>query len=69
MLIHGELAVGTLQGTLPAADVAQVPGGYVLLRLVRHGDELSGAVVAYASPEGLRHLLPFAARLRRSSLQ
>ncbi|HKO57108.1 MAG TPA: hypothetical protein VJ276_14620 [Thermoanaerobaculia bacterium] len=63
-LTNGDLLLGTFAATLPAADVAQKPGGYVLLRL-RHADELTGTMIAYASPEGLRHLYPFAVRLRR----
>jgi CubicO group peptidase (beta-lactamase class C family) len=64
-LVNGDLLLGTFAATLPAADVAQKPGGYVLLRLVRRGDTLSGTMIAYASPEGLRHLYPFAVNLRR----
>ena len=64
-LLNGDLLLGTLAGTLPAADVEQKPGGYVLLRFVRRGDRLSGTMVAYASPEGLRHLLPFPVTLER----
>lgn len=64
-LVNGDLLLGTFAATLPAADVAQKPGGYVLLRLVRRGDTLAGTMIAYASPEGLRHLYPFAVTLRR----
>ena len=64
-LINGDLLLGTFAATLPAADVAQKPGGYVLLRLVRRGDTLSGTMIAYAAPEGLRHLYPFAVTMRR----
>lgn len=64
-LVNGNLLLGTFAATLPAEDVAQKPGGYVLLRLVRRDDELSGTMIAYASPEGLRHLYPFALKLQR----
>jgi Beta-lactamase len=64
-LVNGDLLLGTFAATLPGSDIAQQPGGYVLLRLVRHGDELAGTMIAYASPEGLRHLYPFAVTLRR----
>ncbi|HYC58421.1 MAG TPA: serine hydrolase domain-containing protein [Thermoanaerobaculia bacterium] len=64
-LVNGDLLLGTIAGTLPGSDIAQKPGGYVLLRLVRRGDQLSGTMIAYASPEGLRHLYPFAVSLRR----
>jgi CubicO group peptidase (beta-lactamase class C family) len=64
-LVNGDLLLGTFAATLPARDVAQQPGGYVLLRLVRRGEQLSGTMIAYASPEGLRHLYPFPVTLRR----
>jgi CubicO group peptidase (beta-lactamase class C family) len=64
-LVSGDLLVATLAATLPASDVAQTPDGYVLLRLLRRGEELSGTMIAYASPSRLEHLYPFAARLRR----
>jgi CubicO group peptidase (beta-lactamase class C family) len=64
-LVNGDLLLGTFVGRLPSEDVA--PGdGYVLLRLVRRGDSLSGTMIAYASPEGLRHLYPFPVTLVRS---
>lgn len=64
-LVNGDLLLGTIAATLPAGDVEQKPGGYVLLRLVRRGDRFSGTMIAYASPEGLRHLYPFPVTLRR----
>lgn len=66
-LVCGDDLVATLPGTLPAQDVIQEPGGYVLLRLVLRDDKLTGAFVAYASPEGLKHLYPFAVSLRKVS--
>ncbi|HEX9794484.1 MAG TPA: serine hydrolase domain-containing protein [Planctomycetota bacterium] len=63
--VKGPLLVATLAATLPSADVDQTSDGYVLLRLVRRGDQLSGAAIAYAAPSRLEHLYPFAARLRR----
>jgi hypothetical protein len=65
-LANGDLLLGTFAATLPASDVAQKPGGYVLLRLVRRGEELNGTMIAYAAPEGLRHLYPFPVTLRRN---
>ncbi|UXI70533.1 serine hydrolase domain-containing protein [Tahibacter amnicola] len=65
-LTQGDLLIGTAVGTLPARDVAQKKGGYILIRLIRHGDTLKGFFVAYAAPEGLRHLYPFAVTLRRA---
>lgn len=64
-LVNGDLLVATFSATLPATDVAQTPGGYTLLRLLRRGDELTGTMIAYASPNRLEHLYPFAVRLRR----
>jgi CubicO group peptidase (beta-lactamase class C family) len=63
-LVNGDLLLGTFAATLPAEDVMQQPG-YVLLRLVRRGDRLSGTMIAYASEEGLRHLYPFPVTLTR----
>jgi CubicO group peptidase (beta-lactamase class C family) len=65
-LANGHLLLGTFAATLPGQDIAQKPGGYVLVRLVQRGDQLSGTMIAYASPEGLRHLYPFAVMLRRA---
>lgn len=64
-LVNGDLFVGTFEGTLPAADVAQKPGAFVLLRLVRRGDTLNGTLIAFASADGLRHLYPFPVKLKR----
>lgn len=64
-LVNGDLLVATFAATLPAPDVDQTPDGYVLLRLLRRGDELSGAAIAYASEHRLEHLYPFSAHLRR----
>lgn len=66
-LINGDLLVATVAGTLPARDVGQQPGGYILLRLLRRDRQLAGTFIAYASPEGLRHLYPFAVSLRKVS--
>jgi hypothetical protein len=65
-LINGNVLMATLPGTLPAADVAQHDGGYVLLRLLLNGDVLSGTLVAYASAERLEYLYPFAAKFQRT---
>lgn len=67
VLVNGDLLLATLAATLPASDVAQKPDGYVLLRLLRRGDELSGTAIAYAAEHRLEHLYPFAARLRRKT--
>lgn len=65
-LVNGDLLLGTFAATLPGRDIVPKPGGYVLLRLVRRGDALSGTMIAYASVEGLRHLYPFPVALRRA---
>jgi CubicO group peptidase (beta-lactamase class C family) len=64
-LLSGDLLLATLPATLPAHDVVQKPGGYVLLRLLRRGDQLRGTMIAYASPERLEHLFPFAVSLKK----
>lgn len=63
-LANGDLLLGTFAGTLPGRDIAQKPGGYVLLRLVRRGDQLSGTMIAYASRQG-SGIYPFPVTLRR----
>jgi CubicO group peptidase (beta-lactamase class C family) len=66
-LVNGDLLVATFAATLPASDVSQTPNGYVLLRLVRRADQLSGTAIAYASAHRLEHLYPFAVHLRRKA--
>jgi hypothetical protein len=66
-LMNDDMLVATFATTLPAPDVAQKPNGYVLLRLLHHGDELSGAAIAYSSVHRLEHLLPFRCHLRRKT--
>lgn len=67
VLLNGDLLVATFAATLPASDVVQTPDGYVLLRLVRRDDELSGTAIAYTSAHRLEHLYPFATQLRRKA--
>lgn len=64
-LVNDDMLVATFATTLPASDVAQIPEGYVLLRLLRQGNELSGTAIAYASVRRLEHLLPFRCHLRK----
>ena len=66
-LINDDMLVATFATTLPAPDIAQRPNGYVLLRLLHQGDELSGAAIAYSSEHRLEHLLPFRCHLRRKT--
>lgn len=67
VLVNGDLLLATFAATLPSPDVARTADGYVLLRLLRRGDELSGTAVAYATADRLEHLYPFAAHLRRKA--
>lgn len=66
-IVKDGLVLGAFAGSLPVAGVSGGPGRYLLLRLVRHADTLTGALVAYSSEERLEYLLPFAARLERRS--
>ena len=65
-LVNDDMLVATFATTLPSSDIVQEPNGYVLLRLLHHGDELSGAAIAYSSAHRLEHLLPFRCHLRRN---
>jgi len=64
-LVKDGLVLGAFEGSLPAAGASPRSGRYLLLRLVRHADALTGALVAYSSEERLEYLLPFPARLER----
>ncbi|KFN48720.1 serine hydrolase domain-containing protein [Arenimonas composti] len=64
-MVNGDIFIAALPGRLPARDLAAGETPLLLLKLVRSGDRLDGAVVAYASPARLDHLLPFAIVLRR----
>ena len=66
-LVNDDMLIATFATTLPASDILQEPNGYVLLRLLHRGDELSGAAVAYSSVYRLEHLLPFRCHLRRKT--
>jgi len=66
-LVKDGLVLGAFAGSLPAAGVSRGSGRYLLLRLVRHANTLTGALVAYSSEERLEYLLPFEARLERRS--
>lgn len=63
--VRGDSFITAFPGRLPAADVTAGDDSLLLLKLVRTGDRLAGAVVAYASPTRLEYLLPFAITLER----
>ncbi len=63
--VHDGLVLGAFEGGLPGNGTTSGPGRYVLLRLVRHGDRITGALVAYSSEERLEYMLPYPASLRR----
>jgi CubicO group peptidase (beta-lactamase class C family) len=65
-LVKGDLLVATIPANLLGDDPAQTTGRYVLLRLIRDGDAMHGAAVAYSSASRLEHLFPFAAQLQRA---
>ena len=50
---------------LAGSDVNQSEEDYVLLRLLRRDDRLSGTAIAYPTPNRLEYLLPFDTELRR----
>lgn len=63
--VHDGLVLGAFEGGLPGKGTTSGPGHYVLLRLVRQGDRITGALVAYSSEERLEYLLPYSVSLRR----
>jgi hypothetical protein len=65
--LHGDLLLATFPGRIAARDVAA--DGFVLLRLVRRGEQLSGMAVAYSAENRLEHLYPFRGRLVREGRQ
>jgi CubicO group peptidase (beta-lactamase class C family) len=64
-LVRDGLVLGAFEGSLPAAGATSGAGHYVLLRLLRHGDRITGALVAFSCVERLEYLLPYAVRLQR----
>ena len=63
--VHDGLVLGAFEGGLPGKGTTSGPGHYVLLRLVRQGNRITGALVAYSSEERLEYLLPYSVSLRR----
>ena len=65
LLTRDGVVLATIPGTLPGHDVPQRAGGYILLRLLRQGTQLDGALVAYGTEERLEYLLPYRGAFRR----
>ncbi|HEY9025762.1 MAG TPA: hypothetical protein VIP05_15780, partial [Burkholderiaceae bacterium] len=66
-LVRDGLVLGAFEGSLPGAGTTEGVGHYVLLRLLRHGDRITGALVAFSSLERLEYLLPYPVSLRRQA--
>lgn len=66
-MLRGDSLISGFQGRLPTSDIAASDTTMLLLKLVRTQDRLSGALVAYSSPQRLDYLLPFAMVLEREA--
>lgn len=64
-MVNGDSLISALPGRLPSRDIGPADEPLLLLKLVRDGDRITGAVVAYSSLNRLEYLLPFAIRLQR----
>lgn len=64
-MVNGDSFVSGFPGRLPARDIAATDTPLLLLKLIRTQGRLSGAIVAYSSPQRLDYLLPFAIALER----
>jgi CubicO group peptidase (beta-lactamase class C family) len=67
-MVNGDSFITALPGRLPSKDIAATDEPFLLLKLVRNGDEFNGAVVAYSSRQRLDYLLPFPIELRRRAM-
>jgi CubicO group peptidase (beta-lactamase class C family) len=65
-MLHGDSLISAFPGRLPSSSIAVGDEPLLLLKLVRTRDRLSGAIVAYSSPQRLDYLLPFAMALERN---
>lgn len=65
-IVYGDSFVGAVPLALPVAEQRDAASPLLLLKLVRSGEVLQGALVAYASPARLDYLLPFYVKLRRN---
>lgn len=64
-MVNGNSLISALPGRVPSPDIPSADAPLLLLKLFRTGDRMTGAVVAYTSPERLHYLLPFAVSLER----
>lgn len=64
-LVYGDSFVGAASLPLPLAGQRGSDAPLLLAKLLRSGDVLQGALVAYAAPARLDYLLPFYARFTR----
>lgn len=64
-LVYGDSFVGAAQLQLPLAGQRGAAAPLLLVKLLRSGGVLQGALVAYAAPARLDYLLPFYARFTR----
>lgn len=64
-IVNGDSFVSGFPGRLPAHDIGATDVPLLLLKLVRTHNRLSGAIVAYSSPQRLDYLLPFSIELER----
>lgn len=64
-MVNGDSFVSGFPGRLPSRGIAASDAPLLLVKLVRTQNRLSGAIVAYSSPQRLDYLLPFAIELER----
>jgi CubicO group peptidase (beta-lactamase class C family) len=62
-MVYGDSFVSGFPGRLPTSSIGANDAPLLLLKLVRTQNRLSGAIVAYSSPQRLDYLLPFAIEL------
>lgn len=61
-IVYGDSFIGAVPLKLPITSRAASENPLLLVKLVRTGSVLQGSLVAYASPQRLEYLLPFAVR-------
>jgi CubicO group peptidase (beta-lactamase class C family) len=64
-MVFGDSFISAFAGSLPTNGIAKDDKPFLLLKLVRTNNRLSGSVVAYSSPQRLDYLLPFAIELEQ----